>query len=72
MKNVRSSQLIISMNFFSKAQVLPCEYLSETTKKGLWFPFTFSRAKDSTENSPGLGFFFTGKSFFVKPRDRWF
>ena len=26
MKNVRSSQPCISMNFFSKAQFLPCEY----------------------------------------------
>ena len=28
MKNVRSSQPCISMNFFSKAQGLPCEYRS--------------------------------------------
>ena len=26
MKNVRSSQRCISMNFFCKARVLPCEY----------------------------------------------
>ena len=26
MKNVRSSQPCISMNFFSEVQVLPCEY----------------------------------------------
>ena len=26
MKNVRSNQRCISMNSFSKAQVLPCEY----------------------------------------------
>ena len=26
MKNVRSSQPCISINFFSKSQVLPCEY----------------------------------------------
>ena len=26
MKNVKSSQLCISMKFFRKAQVLPCEY----------------------------------------------
>ena len=29
MKNVRSSQPSISMNFFSKAQVLPCDYHEE-------------------------------------------